>query len=48
LTAFLDAHLARHKRPRRVCFVAELPHTAGHKLDRAALPALSAVLEPLP
>jgi O-succinylbenzoic acid--CoA ligase len=31
------ARLAPHKRPRRICYVAALPHTAGGKLDRAAL-----------
>ncbi|MDZ7651955.1 MAG: hypothetical protein U5L03_05035 [Burkholderiaceae bacterium] len=45
---FLAPRLARHKQPRRLCFVPALPQTAGGKLDRAALPALTAVLRPLP
>jgi acyl-coenzyme A synthetase/AMP-(fatty) acid ligase len=39
--------LARHKQPRRICFVASLPQTAGGKLDRAALAALTPALRPL-
>ena len=42
LVAFLDHHLARHKRPRRIAFVSQLPQTGAGKLDRAALPALAA------
>lgn len=41
LGAFLDHHLARHKRPRRIAFVPQLPHTGAGKLDRAALPSLA-------
>jgi O-succinylbenzoic acid--CoA ligase len=48
LVAFLDHHLARHKRPRLVAFVAELPHTSAGKLDRPALGALAGALRPLP
>ncbi len=48
LFAHLDACLAPHKRPRRVCFVAKLPQTPGGKLDRRALSALVPVLRPLP
>jgi O-succinylbenzoic acid--CoA ligase len=44
---FLAPRLARHKQPRRLCFVPALPQTAGGKLDRAALPALVAMLRPL-
>ncbi|MCU0940053.1 MAG: AMP-binding protein [Burkholderiaceae bacterium] len=48
IAAFLAPRLARHKQPRRLCFVPSLPQTAGGKLDRGALPALAAVLRPLP
>jgi len=48
LAARIAACLAPHKRPRHVCYVAELPHTAGGKLDRAALAAFAASLRPLP
>lgn len=48
LFAHVDACLAPHKRPRRVCFVAKLPQTPGGKLDRRALSALVPVLRPLP
>jgi O-succinylbenzoic acid--CoA ligase len=41
LVAFLDHHLARHKRPRRIVFVPQLPQTSAGKLDRAALPSLA-------
>jgi len=47
LTRFMASRVARHKQPRRVCFVPSLPHTAGGKLDRAALPALAAKMQPL-
>jgi O-succinylbenzoic acid--CoA ligase len=47
LLAFFDAHLARHKRPRRIAFVVQLPHTAAGKVDRAALGALIDRLRPL-
>jgi o-succinylbenzoate---CoA ligase len=48
LFAHVDACLAPHKRPRRVCFVAKLPQTPGGKLDRRALSALAPALRPLP
>lgn len=48
LFAHVDACLAPHKRPRRVCFVAKLPQTPGGKLDRRALSALVPALRPLP
>jgi O-succinylbenzoic acid--CoA ligase len=44
LREHLLARLAPHKRPRRVCWVASLPHTAGGKLDRAALRGLAPAL----
>ncbi len=44
---FLAPRLARHKQPRRLCFVRALPQTVGGKLDRAALPALAPALLPL-
>jgi O-succinylbenzoic acid--CoA ligase len=47
LSAFLDHHLARHKRPRRIAFVPQLPQTGAGKLDRAALHSLVPVLRPL-
>jgi O-succinylbenzoic acid--CoA ligase len=47
LRGHLDAQLARHKRPRRIAFVDELPLTAAGKLDRAALAALATRLRPL-
>ncbi len=47
LVAFLDHHLARHKRPRRIAFVSQLPQTGAGKLDRAALPALGSRLRAL-
>lgn len=47
VTAFLEHHLARHKRPRRIAFVPALPQTAAGKLDRAALPALAGQLRAL-
>jgi O-succinylbenzoic acid--CoA ligase len=40
LHAFARTRLASHKRPRHLCFVERLPHTAGGKLDRTALAAL--------
>lgn len=48
LFAHVDACLAPHKRPRRVCFVATLPQTPGGKLDRRALAAFTGALRPLP
>ncbi len=47
LSDFMATRLARYKRPRRICFVPALPHTAGGKLDRAALQALCPALRPL-
>ena len=47
LAAYLGARLAPHKRPRAICFVAELPQTAAGKLDRLALPGLASALQPL-
>jgi O-succinylbenzoic acid--CoA ligase len=47
LTAFLEHHLAKHKRPRRVAFVERLPQTPAGKLDRAGLAALVPQLRPL-
>jgi O-succinylbenzoic acid--CoA ligase len=47
LSAFVNATLAPHKRPRRICYVARLPHTPAGKLDRAALQSLAAALRPL-
>ena len=48
LCAHLARHLASYKRPRRIAFVAALPHSPAGKLDRAALAAASASLRPLP
>ncbi len=47
LIAHVEGGLAPHKRPRRIVFVAELPHTRGGKLDRPALEVLVASLRPL-
>jgi len=47
LVAFLDHHLARHKRPRRIAFVPQLPQTGAGKLDRPALAALTGQLRAL-
>jgi o-succinylbenzoate---CoA ligase len=47
LAAFLALRLAPHKRPRRICYVPRLPHTAAGKLDRAALASCAAALRPL-
>ncbi len=44
LLEHIVARLAPHKRPRRICFVPSLQHTAAGKLDRAALPALAPAL----
>ena len=47
LRAHLATRLAAHKRPRRIGFVAALPHTAAGKPDRLALAALAGTLRPL-
>jgi O-succinylbenzoic acid--CoA ligase len=47
LAGHLMARLAPHKRPRHVCYVRELPHTTGGKLDRGALAACASSLRPL-
>jgi O-succinylbenzoic acid--CoA ligase len=47
LREHVAARLAPHKRPRRVCYVSALPHTAGGKLDRAALRELAPALRRL-
>jgi len=44
---FVAAHLAPHKRPRHVCFVARLPQTPDGKLDRRALAGFASALRPL-
>ncbi|MFE0024655.1 benzoate-CoA ligase family protein [Amycolatopsis sp. NPDC059021] len=41
LKDFARAHLAKHKYPREVVFVTELPRTANGKLDRRALRAMA-------
>ena len=46
LGAFLDHHLARHKRPRRIGLVTSLPMTPAGKLDRSALATLHSTLRP--
>ena len=40
LASHIAVRLAPHKRPRRIVYVASLPHTAAGKPDRAALAAL--------
>lgn len=47
IVAHVESRLAPHKRPRLVCFVARLPHTAGGKLDRRALASLAPSLRPM-
>jgi O-succinylbenzoic acid--CoA ligase len=47
LAAYVTERLAPHKRPRSICFVADLPHTGGGKLDRRALASLAPALRPL-
>jgi O-succinylbenzoic acid--CoA ligase len=47
LRAHIAARLAPYKRPRRVCYVAALPHTGGGKLDRGALVSLAPSLRAL-
>jgi O-succinylbenzoic acid--CoA ligase len=46
LNAFLEHHLAKHKRPRQIVFVARLPQTVAGKLDRSGLGALAPELRP--
>ena len=46
LAGHIAARLAPHKRPRHICYVRNLPHTAGGKLDRAALAGCAASLRP--
>ncbi len=48
LAGHIAARLAPHKRPRHVCYVSDLPHTAGGKLDRAVLAGCAATLRPFP
>ena len=47
LARWIALHLARHKRPRGVCWLAQLPQTPGGKPDRAALNALAGQLRAL-
>jgi O-succinylbenzoic acid--CoA ligase len=47
LQAYFAAHLAPHKRPRRICYAPRLPQTAAGKLDRGALAAHEPALRPL-
>jgi O-succinylbenzoic acid--CoA ligase len=47
LLAYLHDRLAPYKRPRQVCFVPNLQHTAAGKLDRTALPGFASLLRPL-
>ncbi|HSQ72329.1 MAG TPA: AMP-binding protein [Rubrivivax sp.] len=47
LIEHLAQRLAPHKRPRHVCYVPALPHTAAGKPDRLALAALAPALRPL-
>jgi len=47
LLAYLHDRLAPYKRPRQVCFVPALRHTAAGKLDRTALPGFASLLRPL-
>ena len=47
LLAFLHDRLAPYKRPRHLCFVPALQHTAAGKIDRTALPRLASLLRPL-
>jgi o-succinylbenzoate---CoA ligase len=43
----VNARLAPHKRPRQICYVGRLPHTAAGKLDRLALAGAALALRPL-
>ncbi len=47
LRKHLATRLAPHKRPRHICYVPALPHTAAGKPDRLALAALTPALRPL-
>ena len=47
LLTYLHDRLAPFKRPRKVCFVPTLQHTAAGKLDRTALPGFASLLRPL-
>jgi O-succinylbenzoic acid--CoA ligase len=47
LNAFLEHHLSKHKRPRKIAFVDHLPQTPAGKLDRAGLGKLAPLLRPL-
>ncbi len=47
LAEYLRSRLSPHKRPRRICLLPALPHTAAGKLDRAALPTLTPLLRRL-
>ncbi|MDO9071721.1 MAG: AMP-binding protein [Rubrivivax sp.] len=47
LRAHLATRLAPQKRPRRICFVPALPHTAAGKLDRLALVTMAPAVRPL-
>jgi len=48
LAAFLAARLSAHKRPRRICEMPALPHTAAGKPDLAALSTTARMLRALP
>ncbi len=47
VAAHASEHLARHKRPRRLCVVSELPTTQTGKIDRKAAAALGCDWAPL-
>jgi o-succinylbenzoate---CoA ligase len=47
LLDYIGARLAPHKRPRDLCYVSSLPHTAAGKLDRVALAELVDTLQRL-
>jgi O-succinylbenzoic acid--CoA ligase len=47
LLEYVSRTLAPHKQPRSICYVYRLPHTAGGKLDRAALASFRPALRPL-
>jgi len=47
LIEYIHARLARHKRPRGICLVTQLPQTDAGKLDRHALSTLVDALRPL-